>query len=170
MTSSTARTTASASKRARWMHGFFEFAILIKGIDGILETAGGFLLLFVPLRAIDDLVQVLTAHELSEEPDDWFANTLRHAAEAISVDTKMYASIYLISHGVLKVFLVYFLWREKLWVFPVAIAFIVAFIGYQLYRYAHTHSVALLIFTAIDVAVTWFIWREYRARLQLARI
>ena len=170
MTSSTTRTMASASKRARWMHGFFEFAILIKGIDGILETAGGFLLLFVPLRAIDDLVQVLTAHELSEEPDDWFANTLRHAAESISVDTKMYASIYLVSHGVLKIFLVYFLWREKLWAFPVAIAFIVAFIGYQLYRYAHTHSVALLIFTAIDVAVTWFIWREYRARLQLARI
>jgi uncharacterized membrane protein len=168
MTSSTARTMASASKRARWMHGFFEFAILIKGIDGILETAGGFLLLFVPLRAIDSLVQVLTAHELSEEPDDWFANTLRHAAESISVDTKMYASVYLISHGVLKVFLVYFLWREKLWAFPAAIAFMVAFITYQLYRYSHTHSLALLIFTAIDVAVTGFIWREYRARLRLA--
>ena len=170
MTSSTVRTMASASKRARWLHGFFEFAILIKGIDGILETAGGILLLFVPLRAIGDLIQVLTAHELSDEPDDWFANTLRDAAASISVDTKMYASIYLISHGVLKVFLVYLLWREKLWAFPVAIAFIVAFIGYQLYRYAHTHSLALLIFAAIDVAVTCFIWREYRARLRLARI
>ena len=164
-----ARTTASASKRARRMHGLFELAILIKGIDGVLETVGGVVLLFVPLRAIDSLLQVLIAHELSDEPDDWFAKTLRHAAESISVDTKMYASVYLLSHGVLKVFLVYFLWREKLWAFPVAIAFIVAFIGYQLYRYAHTNSLAVLIFAAIDVAVTWFIWREYRARLQLAR-
>ncbi len=151
------------------MHGFFEFAILIKGIDGILETAGGFLLLFVPLHTIDSLVQVLTAHELSTEPDDWFANTLRHAAESMSVDTKMYASVYLISHGILKVFLVYFLWRERLWAFPVAMVFIAAFIGYQLYRYTHTHSLSLLIFAAIDVFVAWFIWREYRARSQLVR-
>src|ERR1700730_1367107 len=98
------------SKGARRMHGFFELAILIKGIDGVLETAGGGLLWFVPFHTIDSLIQLLIAHELSDEPDDWFAHTLRHAAESISVGTKTYASIYLISHGVLKVFLVYFLW------------------------------------------------------------
>jgi uncharacterized membrane protein len=151
------------------MHGLFEVAILVKGIDGVLETAGGFLLWFVPLRTIDSLLQLLITHELSDEPDDWFVKMLRHAAETFSVDTKTYASVYLVSHGVLKLFLVYFLWREKLWAFPVAIAFIAAFIGYQLYRYTHTHSPAILVFAAIDVAVTWFIWREYRARLQLAR-
>lgn len=169
MTSNTGQTPANASKRARWMHGFFEFAILIKGINGVLEATGGFLLLSTPLRAIDGLMQVLIAHELSDESYDWFAHMLRHAAESISVDSKRYASIYLISHGLVKIFLVYFLWREKLWAFPAAIAFITAFIGYQLYRYSHTHSIALLIFASIDVAVTWFIWREYRARLQLAR-
>ena len=158
-----------ASKRARRMHGLFELAILVKGIDGVLETAGGVLLWFVPFHTIDSLVKLLTVRELSDEPDDWFAHTLRHAAESISVGTKTYASVYLISHGVLKVFLVYFLWREKLWAFPVAIAFILVFIGYQLYRYTHTHSVAILVFATIDIAVTWFIWREYAARLRLAR-
>ncbi|MEP6942823.1 MAG: DUF2127 domain-containing protein [Betaproteobacteria bacterium] len=158
----------TSSRRAVRLHRFFELAILFKGLDGLLQTIAGIALLFVPLRSIYSLVTFLTARELADDPDAWLANTVQHAADALSPGSKNFASAYLISHGVVKLFLVYALWREKLWAFPVALAFIGGFIAYQLYRVAHTHSITLVVFTVIDLIVCWLVWREYVARRQLA--
>jgi hypothetical protein len=46
----------------------FKAGLALKGLDGILEVAGGILLLFLSPQAIQHLVRVLTAHELSEDP------------------------------------------------------------------------------------------------------
>ena len=61
------------------MHRIFAVSVLIKGVDGVLETIGGILLMFVSPKALNSLVIFLTAHELSEDPDDWFAASLRNA-------------------------------------------------------------------------------------------
>ncbi len=129
----------------------------------MLETVGGLVLLFVPLHSLDTLLQLLLAHELSTD-HDWLALAASRLLESLSLSSKIFASVYLVSHGVVKVFLVYALWREKLWAFPVALWFIATFVAYQLYRYTHTHSIALLIFAFVDVCVAWFIWREYLMR------
>jgi uncharacterized membrane protein len=152
------------SNRGKGMHRLFEAAIFVKGVDGVLETVGGLVLLFVPLHRLDSLVRWLLAHELSSEPHDWLAKATAHLLDSLSLDTKLFASAYLIGHGLVKIFLVYALWREKLWAFPIALWFLSLFVVYQLYRYTHTHSIALLIFALIDVCVAWFIWREYLAR------
>jgi uncharacterized membrane protein len=39
-----------------------------------------------------------------------------------------------------------------------------AFCVYQVYRYTHTHSEALLWLTVFDVAVVVLTWQEYRLR------
>jgi uncharacterized membrane protein len=146
------------------VHRVFELAILIKGIDGVLETVGGLLILFIPLHSLDDWIRFLLAHELSTESHDLLAHAAEHLLDILSLSTKVFASVYLIGHGLVKIFLVYALWREKMWAFPIALWFIVLFVAYQLYRYTHTHSTALLIFALFDVCVSWFIWREYLAR------
>jgi uncharacterized membrane protein len=159
------------TQSGKGLHRLFEFAIFVKGVDGALETIGGLLILFVPLHSLDTVVRWLVAHELSES-HDWLADAAEHLLESLSLDTKLFASIYLVGHGLVKIFLVYALWREKLWAFPVALWFFALFVVYQLYRYTHTHSAALLIFALVDVFVGWFIWREYLARkagLQPAR-
>ena len=152
------------SNRRKGMHRLFETAIFVKGVDGVLETVGGLLLLSIPLHKLDSLVRWLLAHELSSEPHDWLAKATAHLLDSLSLDTKLFASVYLIGHGLIKICLVYVLWREKLWAFPVALWFLALFVVYQLYRYTHTHSIALLIFAFIDVCVALFIWREYLAR------
>jgi uncharacterized membrane protein len=160
------------TKSGKGLHRLFELAIFVKGVDGVLETIGGLLILFVPLHSLDTLVRWLVAHELSTKSRDWLADAAEHLLASLSLDTKLFASVYLVGHGLIKIFLVYALWREKLWAFPVALWFIALFVVYQLYRFAHTHSIALLIFALLDVCVAWFIWREYLARkagLQLAR-
>lgn len=152
------------TKSGKGSHRLFELAIFIKGADGVLETIGGLLLLFVPLHSLDTSVRWLLAHELSTESRDWLAKAAEHLLDSLSLDTKLFASIYLVAHGAVKIFLVYALWREKLWAFPLALWFIALFVVYELYRFTHTHSIALLIFAALDVCVAWFIWREYLAR------
>ncbi|MGH8800386.1 MAG: DUF2127 domain-containing protein [Casimicrobiaceae bacterium] len=145
-------------------HRLFELALLMKSLNALVELVGGLLALFVPLRTVDRLVLWLTASDIADDPHDWLANTLVHAAEKLSMGTKLFASFYLLSHACVKIFLVYSLWRERLWAFPVALWFIGALVCYSLYRFTHTHSVALLFFIAIDVVIMWFIWREYQVR------
>jgi uncharacterized membrane protein len=56
----------------------FKVSLVLKGLDGILEVAGGILLLFLTPNAIEHLVRALTAHELSEDPHDLVARYLLH--------------------------------------------------------------------------------------------
>jgi len=144
------------------LHRLFEVAILIKGIDGLLETVAGFLLVFVPLHSLNDIVAFVIDKELSTDPADWIVDLLSHVSVAISTDAKRLASLYLISHGLVKLLLVFALWREWRAAFPVALAFMALFVVFQVHRYTHTHSVWLLVFASIDAAVAWLIWREYR--------
>jgi uncharacterized membrane protein len=120
------------------------------------------------VRTVNRLVLWLTASEIADDPNDWLANTLIHAAEKLSMGTKEYASFYLLAHGAVKVFLVYSLWREKIWAFPVGLSLIGALVCYSIYRFTHTHAVSLLLFAAIDLIIMWFIWREYLVRRQPA--
>lgn len=145
-------------------HRSFQAAILIKGLDGALEILGGALLLVLPAHALIHLVDRLTARELSEDPNSWFAGTLKTSVEHFAGGTQHFAALYLFAHGVVKVFLVAALWRQKRWAFPVAIAFQAVFVAYEVYRFTHTHSISLLAFASLDALVGWLIWREFRAR------
>ena len=150
------------------MHRLFVASVLIKGVDGVLETIGGILLMFVSPKALNSLVIFFTAHEQSEDPDDWFATTLRHATHNLSPDTTLFVSVYLVAHGVIKLFLVAGLLREKLWAYPAALWFFGIFILYQLYRFSHTHSLGLLALSAVDLFVAVLVWLEYRSQKQHA--
>jgi len=151
------------------LHRLFQVAVVVKGIDGVLEFIGGVLLLFVSPTALHHLVVVLTQHELAEEPDDWLVMMLRHMAETLSVETKHFASGYLIGHGTLKIFLAASLLRERLWAFPLALSVLTIFVAYQLHRFGRTHSAVLLALTVFDVVVMALIWREYRSRAEIVR-
>jgi uncharacterized membrane protein len=164
---SAANTMAVTSKMSQQqVHHLFAAGVLIKGVDGVLETIGGILFMFVDPKALNSLVISFTAHELSEDPDDWFAATLRHVVQNLSSDTKLFVSAYLVAHGLIKVFLVAGLLRKKLWAYPAALWFLGIFISYQLYQFTHTHSLGLLALSAFDLFVAAMVWLEYRSRKQ----
>jgi uncharacterized membrane protein len=54
--------------------------------------------------------------------------------------------------------------RERKWAFPSGIVLIGLFILYEIYRFAHTHSLILVGVIIIDLAILWIIWREYQNR------
>ena len=146
------------------LHRLFQVAVVVKGIDGVLELLGGLLLALIGPTALHRLVVVLARHELADDPDDWVVMTLRHLAESFSVETRHFASAYLIGHGILKIFLAVTLLRERLWAFPTALSVLAIFVAYQLHRFVRTHSIVLLALTVVDLVVMVLIWREYRSR------
>ena len=145
-------------------HRAFKLGILIKGIDGLLELVGGSALLLTSRPAIRHAVALLTRHELIEDPGDLVAGHLMHLAQQLSLGTRYFAGIYLLAHGAVKVGMVIALLRNKRWAYPLAVAILAAFIGYQVYRIVGHPSQGLALLTAIDVAVLALIVREWRHR------
>jgi uncharacterized membrane protein len=126
-------------------------------------------LLLVSQRALVTWVVSITAPELAEDPRDPVATFLRHSAEQWGSGTQHFAAAYLILHGAIKILLVAALLRRKMWSYPVSMWVLAAFIVYQVYRYTLTHSVWLVLLTALDITVVALIWHEYRWRKAMDR-
>ena len=114
------------------------------------------------------MIIFLTRQELIEDPQDLLANYLVSVARHLSVNTQWFGAVYLLSHGLIKVGLVWALWQRHLWAYPAAILVFLLFIGYQGYRYTFAPSAGLIVLTIVDVVVVWVTWLEYK-RLQATR-
>jgi uncharacterized membrane protein len=146
------------------LRGTFRAGVAMKGIDGMLEAIGGVLLWFIKPSEMSWTIQTLCQHELSRDPHDFIAAHLIHVSERLAHGDPIFASIYLLSHGLVKVLLAVALWLDELWAYPLAIVIFSAFCVYQVYRYTHTHAIVLLVLTVFDAAVVWLTWAEYRVQ------
>jgi len=144
------------------IHLLFKIGVVIKGIDGALETVAGFALLFTSTSALRKLVGWLTAGELQEDPTDLVANHLVDFFHHLSINTKYFASVYLLTYGIAKMGLVAGLLRGKFWAYPVALIVLGLFLCYQIYRLAHTRSLGLGLVSVLDLAILALIWRDYQ--------
>ena len=149
-------------RRENVLYRIFVLGIWVKAIDGVLEIAGGFLLLVFNPATLNQFVIGLTQHELVEDPHDVIATSLRHATAQLSANTQLFASIYLVVHGLMKVGLVAGLLRGKRCAYPAAIGFLAVFIAYQCYRLSYQYSVGLLLLTLFDGVIVGLTWHEYR--------
>jgi len=139
----------------------FAVGIILKGLDGVLEVVGGVLLLVVSPTTIDRLIRALTQHELSQDPHDFLANYVLHAAGTLTGSALEFAALYLLAHGVIKIVLVAALLRDQIWAYPWMLVFLIVFIVYQVYRMTFAFSIGLLALTVFDVVVVWLTYREY---------
>jgi uncharacterized membrane protein len=143
----------------------FKIGLWLKGLDGILEVAGGVLLLILSPSSIEHIARSLTAEELSKDPHDLIANYLLHTTSHLSSGVTLFGAIYLLSHGIAKIVLVVLVLRGRLWAYPWLIGLLLAFIVYQLYRITLVHfSIGLTALTVFDAFLVWLTWREYRAK------
>jgi len=157
----------------RSLHVAFLVTLWAKAAFAAGEVIAGIATWFISKELILRWTVALTRGELLEDPRDLVANFLLHVAQHLSIGARTFAAIYLLAHGVVKLWLVIGLLRLRLWTYPTAIAVFLAFIAYQLYRYSFTGSLLLLLITALDVvvvALTWHEWRSLRARLGAGRV
>jgi uncharacterized membrane protein len=142
----------------------FKIGLLLKAADGVLEIVGGVLLLFLSPTQIEHIVRTLTAHELAQDPHDFIARHLLHTASHLTTATTLFGAVYLLSHGVSKLVLVVLVLQGRLWAYPWLMALLLAFIGYQLYQLTVHASIGLIALTIFDALLVWLTWREYRAK------
>ena len=142
----------------------FDISIALKGLDGLLEVVGGLLLLFLTPTQIGWLASYVASGELSEDPRDFLANLLVKTAHNISPHGQFVSVVFLLSHGLIKVFLVWQLFRGKLWAYPLTIIVLLFFIVYQIYEIINGHSLVLTALTILDAVIVVLAWQEYKIK------
>lgn len=154
-------------KPQNWLDRVFEIGIIAKGLNGAVELLGGLLLLFVSPAWIHQLAISVTRVELSEDPHDFIATHLLHTTSGLTGNAVLFGSVYLLTHGAVKVVLVVALLLNKLWAYPWMIVVLLVFIGYQLYRISLDPTAGLIALTVFDVVIVLLTWREYRVQRRI---
>ena len=144
------------------IHLLFKIGIWTKGIDGAFEAIAGVALLFTTTESLRNAVDWLTQGELKEDPTDFVATHLVEFFHQLSISTKHFAAAYLLVYGMTKMGLAVGLLRGKLWSYPTALAVLGVFLGYQVYRFSHNHSIGLGLVSILDLIVIGLIWRDFK--------
>lgn len=143
----------------------FRISLWLKGLDGLLETAGGILLLIITPAQIDRFARWLTQGELSENPHDFIANHILKTSHHLTGSSLAFGAAYLLAHGVVKIILVAEVIRDHLWAYLGLIGVTIIFVFYQTYRMIVSFSVGMLLLTLFDLLIIYLTQKEYRRHL-----
>jgi len=146
----------------RTTHVLFQLSLLCKAVFAVAEILAGIGAYFVTQEFVFRVVDRLTRAELLQHPHDPIANYLYTSAQHFSLSTRNFTAAYLLSHGVIKLWLIVGLLRNKHGYYPLAIAVFGMFVVYQLYRFNLSHSLWLILITLVDLVVIALTWQEYR--------
>jgi len=141
----------------------FRYSLLLKGLDAVLELAGGIALWLLSPAMIVNAIAFLTQDEVTENRHDVVTRHLREAARGLSLSREHFMAAYLFAHGAVKILVVIAVLQKKLWGYPLAIAVFSGFVAYQMYRFTLFGGAGLIVLSVFDVIVIALIWLEYRA-------
>lgn len=137
--------------------------ITIKGIDGLIELSTGLILLFVPSVAHTALRHIAHA---SQYHHGLVAQWLTRYVEQLDADlAKSGLAIviaFLLIHGIVKLVLVYCLFKEILWAYPYALVILGAFLVYQAYILVRNPTIGIAFLVVLDAIIIGLVWREYK--------
>jgi uncharacterized membrane protein len=148
--------------QSKLAHRLFWLGIFFKALDGVLETAGGFVLLTISSATIRSLTYRLLRPQLAEDPNDWIANHVLTWVFHLSTDSKTFVIAYLLVHGIIKLVIVAAIWFGQLWAYWLAGIVFSLFVIYQMARFAVTHSMMMVFLTMVDLVIIALLPPEHR--------
>jgi len=140
-------------KNKIFLYRFFEFTLIIKAIDGVLEVITSIILFFFGSNIINNIIPLLVQEELANDPNDALSNWLLSISQNMLPSTQTFIVVFLALHGLIKIGLVATLSSRNHRAYQIGEIMLLIFVFYQLYRFSHTHSLILLIITIIDIAI-----------------
>ncbi|MFI5260717.1 MAG: DUF2127 domain-containing protein [Candidatus Paceibacteria bacterium] len=146
----------------------FDLALIIKAINGALEVLTALLVLLVPPSFVIKLAEFATGGELSQDPSDFIAMSIRTTAHSFAVHTHYLFAAYLTLHGLIKVLLVIGIFAKKQIAYPLFMIALVIFGIYEAYRGFVLHELLLQAFAIFDLALLVLTSYEYRRRYSQA--
>ena len=142
----------------------FRYSLVLKAAHSVIELIGGVALYATSSDAILRVAHALTRHELLENPNDLVARFLLRAAESLAIEQKAVATIYLLSHGVVEIFLVVMILLNRIWAYPLYMVALGLLILYQCYQLTLSFWLWLALVTLWDVVVVYLTWHEFRVQ------
>jgi uncharacterized membrane protein len=140
-------------KKEKVLDKLFEVSIFLKGLEGILEIISGALLMYsVKTHKLVTIVLNLTQHELSQDPTDFLANKLIEIVKNINPGIS-FGMVYLLIHGLIKIFLSIMLLKRKLWAYPLAIYIFFTLAILLLFKFFNGLAVEYLLLSFFDLLV-----------------
>jgi uncharacterized membrane protein len=144
------------------IHRLFEVSVTLKGLHALLELITGAAILALSPVGVANFFLDLAQREQAQGAPGFITDFLLALARGVQHGGQHFAGIYLLVVGLMNMGLVIGLLTGALWSFPAALGALALLMAYQLYRYTHTHSFALILLTLFDAVVWWFVWHEYR--------
>lgn len=144
----------------------FNAMLLGKSIFAFVEFLSGLLLIFIPLDLIKSTIQHLAA-SIAFAP---LSSMITNAGERLTSDATLFAVIYLLLHGALKLVTLALLWRKILWSYPLSIVLLVGFITYQMFEFFNHGAIPMLALCVVDLVMITLTLLEYRKlKVQLSK-
>lgn len=147
----------------------YRVGIALKGFDGLVELVAGLILWLAP--AIP--AALLEPLELTDAGDGTvrvqIAEWVGRFDAGLAGGPAPLVVFFLLSHGLVKIVLVYCLLKEYHWVYPYALAALGAFAAYQAYALARAPGFGLAVLLLLDLVIIWLVWREWRMLRQRKR-
>jgi uncharacterized membrane protein len=137
--------------------------VAIKGFDGLVELLAGLILLFTPSLAHNVLQRIL--HETQYHHGllaQWLTRYVGQLDTELAKSGLVVVIAFLLTHGIVKLVLVYCLFKEILWAYPYALVILGAFLAYQAYILVRNPTVGIAFLVVLDIAIIALVWREYR--------
>src|SRR5680860_290151 len=125
----------------------FEVGVVLKGLDGLLEITGGILLLLIKPEYLNHL-----------------ATHILHSTQQLGAGSLVFAALYLLSHGIVKIVLVWEILHNRFWAYLGLIYLTIGFMIYQIYRFSYSHAISLILLTVFDGVIVYLTVVEYRKR------
>ncbi len=137
--------------------------VAIKGIDGLIELIAGIVLIIAP-HFLHSVLATLFGHASVHKGHfmQFVAQNIAHIDSELSRGGLLIVILFLISHGVIKLALVYALLKEILWAYPYALFVLTLFLVYQLYILAIHPTIGMGLFALLDAIIIWVVWGEWQ--------
>ncbi len=140
------------------VHNGFEIGIFLKGLNGILEILGGGAMLILSPQTIFRFIFFI----VQSLPQNLVGKHLLVQSYSLLNEQKTFLILFLLSHGIIKLLLIFALYKKKLWAYPLAVLVFGLFILFQMEQYFVSRSLWLIILSVLDVLVIGLTYLEYR--------
>ncbi len=140
----------------------YRVGIALKGFDGLVELVAGLLLWLAPAVP----AALLEPFEVTDADDGTvrvqIAQWIGRFDAGLADGPAPLVVFFLLSHGLVKVILVYCLLKEYHWVYPYALLLLGAFAVYQAYALVLAPGAGLAALLLLDLVIIALVWREWR--------
>lgn len=144
----------------------YEIGIIIKGVDGTLELVSGILILTLSSDTILRITHFLTQNELHQDPNNFIATHIVKLGDHLANGQNIFAALFLLSHGLVKVVMVTCLLLNKMWAYPWSLSILTAFFLYQIYVMIVSPTFGMAYLTVLDSLIIYLVYREWQQQIR----